>query len=108
MRAIVAAGGTIDHDWTLPQALAIGDKATNTHVLTDLYAQWKDAPVQYDLPALWTQLGIVFDLAIRAFEILEHRTSRRHSRGNHQAQTKSHPRNRPVLATTSFSAAITP
>jgi hypothetical protein len=59
LRAIVAAGGTIDHDWTLPQALAIGDQATNTHVLTQLYAQWKDAPVQYDLPALWAQLGIV-------------------------------------------------
>jgi hypothetical protein len=59
LRAIVAAGGTIDHDWTLPQALTIGDKATNTHVLTDLYAQWKDAPVRYDLPALWTQLGIL-------------------------------------------------
>jgi len=59
LRAIVAAGGTIDHDWTLPQALAIGDHATNTHVLTDLYAAWKDAPVQYDLPALWAQLGIL-------------------------------------------------
>jgi hypothetical protein len=59
LRAIVAAGGTIDHDWTLPQALAIGDSATKTNVLTQLYAQWKDAPVQYDLPALWTQLGIV-------------------------------------------------
>jgi hypothetical protein len=59
LRAIVAAGGTIDHDWTLPQALSIGDKATNTHVLTDLYAQWKDAPVQYDLPALWAQLGVL-------------------------------------------------
>jgi hypothetical protein len=59
LRAIVAAGGTIDHDWTLPQALAIGDSATKTHVLTDLYAAWKDTPVQYDLPALWTQLGIL-------------------------------------------------
>ncbi|HVN93135.1 MAG TPA: hypothetical protein VMT38_05545 [Terracidiphilus sp.] len=58
LRAIVAAGGTIDHDWTLPQALAIGDRATGTHVLTDLYAQWKDKPVQYDLPALWDRLGI--------------------------------------------------
>ncbi len=38
---------------------AIGDKATNTHVLTELYAQWKDSPVQYDLLALWTQLGIL-------------------------------------------------
>jgi hypothetical protein len=59
LRAIVAAGGTIDHDWTLPQALAVGDRATGTHVLTDLYAQWKDKPVEYDLPALWTQLGIL-------------------------------------------------
>ena len=58
LRAIVAAGGTIDHNWDLPQALAIGDKATKTHVLTELYAQWKDAPVQYDLPALWSRLGV--------------------------------------------------
>ncbi len=58
LRAIVAAGGTIDHSWDLPQALSIGDRATNTHVLTDLYGQWKAAPVQYDLPALWAQLGI--------------------------------------------------
>jgi hypothetical protein len=59
LRAIVAAGGTIDHNWDLPQALAIGDKATKTHVLTELYAQWKDTPVQYDLPALWSRLGIL-------------------------------------------------
>jgi hypothetical protein len=59
LRAIMVAGGTIDHDWTLPQALAIGDRATSTHVLTDLYAQWKDKPVDYDLPALWNQLGIL-------------------------------------------------
>ncbi len=59
LRAIVAAGGTIDQNWDLPRALAVGDHATGTHVLTDLYAQWKDKPVQYDLPALWTQLGIL-------------------------------------------------
>jgi hypothetical protein len=58
LRAIVAQGGTIDHNWDLSQALSIGDKATNTHVLTELYAQWKDTPVQYDLPALWSRLGI--------------------------------------------------
>ncbi len=58
LRAIVEAGGTIDHDWTLPQALAIGDKATGTHVLTDQYNEWKDKPVTVDLPKLWTELGI--------------------------------------------------
>ncbi len=58
LRAIVAAGGTIDHDWTLPQALAIGDKATKTHVLTSQYDEWKDKPVTVDLPKLWNELGI--------------------------------------------------
>ena len=37
LRAIVAQGGTIDHDWPLDQALAIGDRATGTHVLTRMY-----------------------------------------------------------------------
>ncbi len=58
LRAIVNAGGTIDHDWTLPQAFAISDRATNTHVLTRLYDDWKDKPVQVDLSALWSKLGI--------------------------------------------------
>jgi len=59
LRAIVDAGGTIDHNWTLPQALAIGDQATGTHVLSDLYNDWKDKPVTVDLPKLWSELGIL-------------------------------------------------
>lgn len=58
LRAIVAQGGTIDHDWSLPQALDIGDHATGTHVLTDMYAQWKDTAVHVDLPKLWAELGV--------------------------------------------------
>lgn len=58
LRAIVAAGGTIDHHWPIERALDIGDKATGTHVLAEMYAKWKDAPVEVDLPALWKQLGI--------------------------------------------------
>ncbi len=58
MRAIVANGGTIDHDWSLPQALGIGDHATGTHVLADMYAKWKDTPVPVDLDKLWSDLGI--------------------------------------------------
>ena len=58
LRAIVAEGGTIDHSWPLPQALEIGDKATGTHVLTEMYAKWKDAPVAVDLPKLWEELGV--------------------------------------------------
>lgn len=58
LRAIVDAGGTIDHNWTLPQALAIGDRATGTPVLTGMYNDWKDKPVTVDLPKLWSELGI--------------------------------------------------
>jgi hypothetical protein len=58
LRAIVANGGTIDHDGSLPQALEIGDRATGTHVLAEQYAKWKDAPVTVDLDKLWSDLGI--------------------------------------------------
>ncbi len=61
LQAIVASGGTIDHEWELPQALSLGDKATGTHVLADMYAAWKDKPVTVDLPKLWSDLGIHSD-----------------------------------------------
>jgi hypothetical protein len=34
LRAIVAAGGTIDQDWPIDRAFEVGDKATGTHVLS--------------------------------------------------------------------------
>jgi|SRR6266568_5558676 len=58
LRAVVASGGTIDHEWSLPQALEIGDRATGTHVLTSMYATWKDSPSPVDLPKMWDDLGI--------------------------------------------------
>jgi len=58
LRAVVAQGGTIDHEWKLPQALAIGDEATGTHVLTRMYAEWKGNAVPVDLPKLWNELGV--------------------------------------------------
>jgi hypothetical protein len=58
LRAIVAAGGTIDHEWPLTRALEIGDRATTTHVLTKMYAAWSTSPVSVDLEKLWGQLGV--------------------------------------------------
>jgi len=58
LRAIVESGGTIDHDWDLPRALAVGDRATGTHVLVSQYTAWKDAPVKVDLEKLWSELGV--------------------------------------------------
>jgi hypothetical protein len=70
LRAIVAAGGTIDKDWPLARVLNVGDTATGTSVLQDLYSKWSQTPVHVDLPLLWKQLGvyeegshIVFDAA---------------------------------------------
>ncbi|HEY2857994.1 MAG TPA: hypothetical protein VGJ21_06230 [Terracidiphilus sp.] len=61
LRAVVAAGLTIDRDRDISAALAIGDKATGTHVLTQLYADWKDKPVTVDLDKMWRDLGVSFD-----------------------------------------------
>ena len=58
LRAIVAAGGSIDKEWPLARVLSIGDQATNTKVLEEMYAQWGTTPVSVDLPQLWNQLGI--------------------------------------------------
>ncbi len=58
LRAILDAGGVITQDWDIQRALAVGDKATGTTVLTDLYRETRDKPAPVDLPALWNQLGI--------------------------------------------------
>jgi hypothetical protein len=58
LRAVVAAGGTIEKNWPLPRVLSVGDKATHTSVLEDLHRDWSDTPVRVDLPLLWRQLGV--------------------------------------------------
>jgi hypothetical protein len=61
LRGILDAGGNITHDWELSETLKIGDRATGTTVLRDLYAKWKDQAVQVDLASLWRDLGIAAD-----------------------------------------------
>ena len=58
LTAVVKAGGAINQDWRVLQVLKVGDEATGTSVLEDLYAKWSVAPVDVDLPMLWSQLGI--------------------------------------------------
>lgn len=58
LRGILAAGGNITQDWEIERALAVGDKATGTTVLVDLYREMRDKPDPIDLAALWKQLGI--------------------------------------------------
>ena len=59
LRGILAAGGNIENEWPVAKAFQIGDQATGTTVLADLYAQMKDSPVTVDLDAMWRKLGVV-------------------------------------------------
>jgi predicted metalloprotease with PDZ domain len=59
LRAILEDGGTLDHHWSIRDALRSGDRATGVAVLTELYEQWRATPVQVDLDALWRDLGVV-------------------------------------------------
>jgi len=57
-RAIMDDKGTIAYTWPIAMIFKEGDQATGTHVLEDLYAEWKDKPVTVDLPKLWHDLGV--------------------------------------------------
>jgi hypothetical protein len=59
LRAIVAANGTIDQDWSIEKTFAAGDAGTGTHVLEQQYKRMADAPVAIDLDALWKKLGVI-------------------------------------------------
>ncbi len=58
LRGIVAAGGTINQEWPISKALAIGDRATGNSVLTDLYKKMGEARDSIDLNVLWKRLGV--------------------------------------------------
>jgi hypothetical protein len=58
MRGIVGAGGNISEDWTVERVVAVGDQATGTTVLADLYAQMKATAVRTDLADLWRRMGV--------------------------------------------------
>jgi predicted metalloprotease with PDZ domain len=58
LRGILNGGGNITKDWEIEKALTLGDKATGTTVLRDLYREMSDKPAPADLDALWKKLGV--------------------------------------------------
>src|SRR5262245_9819474 len=58
LRGVLNGGGDISKDWDIERALALGDKATGTHALRDLYRQMRDKPSPVDLDQLWKKLGV--------------------------------------------------
>jgi hypothetical protein len=58
MRAILKSGGDGRADWSVQRVLELCDKATETHVVSELYAKMAFKPVAVDLDALWRSLGV--------------------------------------------------
>jgi hypothetical protein len=58
LRGIVRAGGNMEHDWPLAQALKAGDDAVGVPVLVELYDRMKETPIAPDLSAMWRELGV--------------------------------------------------
>jgi hypothetical protein len=61
LRAVVRAGGHNGVYWSMRRFLAVGDRATQTTVLTDLYRRWAHEPVMVELEALWRDLGVALE-----------------------------------------------
>jgi hypothetical protein len=58
IRAILAEGGNGGVDWPLERVLSVGDKATGTTVLKDLYYELGTKAGDVDLAELWKKLGV--------------------------------------------------
>jgi hypothetical protein len=63
LRGVLDAGGSIRIDWPAARVLAVGDRATGTTVLSELYRRLGDtpAPTGAELDGLWQALGVQSD-----------------------------------------------
>jgi predicted metalloprotease with PDZ domain len=59
VRAIASVGNDVEVYWPMERVLEVGDHATGTQVLHELYARLALAPGTEDLVALWRRLGVV-------------------------------------------------
>jgi hypothetical protein len=59
LRGVLAAGGSARAHWAPERIMAVGDRATGTRVLTELYRTMGQNPSDVDLQALWKRLGVV-------------------------------------------------
>lgn len=63
LRGVLAAGGSIRSEWPVDKVLAVGDRASGTTVLSDLYRRMGNTPTPEpgELEALWRDLGVQAD-----------------------------------------------
>jgi hypothetical protein len=58
LRAINRRSGGNAAAWSVDEVMAIGDEATQTHVLSTLYAKMRAAPAPADMPEIFRELGV--------------------------------------------------
>jgi hypothetical protein len=68
LRAILNKTGGYRNDRDIDEVLRIGDEATGTRVLQDLYREVKATPLMPDLDQLWGRLGVPNDPASQPFD----------------------------------------
>jgi hypothetical protein len=68
LRAILRETGGYRAERGIDEVLRIGDTATGTRVLQDLYLESKSAPMTPDLDRLWARLGIPDDPKTQPFD----------------------------------------
>ena len=61
LKAILDAGGDGSANWPISRVLDVGDRATGTAVLHQLYDEIARQPGNIDLPALWKSLGVRYE-----------------------------------------------
>jgi hypothetical protein len=68
LRAILQGSDGYANERDIDSVLRMGDAASGTHVLEDLYARSKALPMATDLNELWRQLGVPEDPATQPFD----------------------------------------
>jgi hypothetical protein len=68
LRAILKETGGYRGERDIEEVLRIGDGATGTRVLQDLYSKTRENPMTPDLEQLWTRLGVPGDPGSQPFD----------------------------------------
>ena len=68
LRAILKETGGYGFERDIAQVLKVGDAATGTQVLAELYGEWRATPHTPNLENLWASLGVPQDPATQPFD----------------------------------------
>ncbi|MDB4936159.1 MAG: hypothetical protein JWP87_3131 [Labilithrix sp.] len=68
LRAVVATGGNVESMWPLAHVIEVGDAATGTKVLRELYDELGRTAGKVDLGALFEKLGVRLEGGVARFD----------------------------------------